>query len=144
MSDSSYPRCAELQQLIGQLETQVTDLLARISVHAGNPLSLPSANPTSTPKLTNKKKSKRRQGGQLGHPPKLEQFLLEDQEYLAGWQGVSRRGVEEIASDVFGATISLGTVSNLEGNTSDELETAWEVVLALGRDYKHWGKPQFL
>jgi len=34
--------------------------------------------------------------------------------YLTGAQGISKRGVEEIADAIFGAPIALGTVANLE------------------------------
>ncbi len=207
MSDSSCPRCAELQQPIEQLQAQVRDLSARFNVHGGNSSLPPSANPPSAPKPTKKKKSKRKQGGQPGHPPKLKQLLPKDQvtnfepivpthclkcqtplpesgqpqdpepkrfqvfelppivlevteyqahtrecpccqhlneatipadvrehsvgprltatlSYLAGCHGVSKRGVEEIDVNVIGARISLGTVSNLEGRTSQALAQA--------------------
>jgi transposase len=44
--------------------------------------------------------------------------------YLAGSHRVSRRGLEEIAQDVFDAPLSLGTVANLEGRMSAALAPA--------------------
>src|SRR6266404_4182617 len=38
--------------------------------------------------------------------------------YFSGCHGVSKRGVEEIAENVFGAPIALGTVANLEREVS--------------------------
>lgn len=44
--------------------------------------------------------------------------------YFVGAHHVSRRGVEQIAEEVFGAPIALGTVSNLEQETSAALASA--------------------
>ena len=44
--------------------------------------------------------------------------------YLTGDQGMSKRGVEELVEQVFGAPISLGTVSNLEQEISAALAAA--------------------
>src|ERR1043165_8218195 len=44
--------------------------------------------------------------------------------YFTGCQGISKRGVEEIAQTVFGAPIALGTVANLEQEVSDALAPA--------------------
>lgn len=41
--------------------------------------------------------------------------------YFSGCQGVSKRGVEEIAAAVFDAPVSLGTVANLEQEVSEAL-----------------------
>jgi transposase len=41
--------------------------------------------------------------------------------YLTGCHGVSKRGVEEIAADVFDAPVALGTVANLEQEVSAAL-----------------------
>jgi len=44
--------------------------------------------------------------------------------YLAGAHGVSKRGAEEIARDVFGVAVALGSVANLEREVSAALEPA--------------------
>ena len=44
--------------------------------------------------------------------------------YFTGCQGLSKRGVEEIAEAVFQAPVSLGTVANLEHEVSDALADA--------------------
>jgi transposase len=46
--------------------------------------------------------------------------------YLVSVQGVSKRGVEEIAETIFGAPISLGTIANLEQEMSAALASAHE------------------
>jgi transposase len=70
--------------------------------------------------------------------------------YLTGCQGLSKRGVEEIAETVFAAPISLGTVSNLEREVSEALAPAHRDALAAVRQadvkfadetsWKLWGK----
>jgi transposase len=59
--------------------------------------------------------------------------------YLVGSHGVSKRGVEEIFSDLFEAPISLGTVSNLERELSDALAPAHAEAIEAVRqaDVKH-------
>jgi transposase len=49
--------------------------------------------------------------------------------YLVGTHGMSKRAVEEIATDVFGAPISLGKVANLEQETSAALAGAHQEAL---------------
>jgi transposase len=65
--------------------------------------------------------------------------------YLSGCHGVSKRGVEEIADHLFGAAISLGTVSHLEQEMSAALaaphQEALEAVRAApvkGADETSW------
>jgi transposase len=70
--------------------------------------------------------------------------------YFSGCHGVSKRGVEEIAENVFGAPIALGTVANLEQEVSAALEPSHrEAVDAVRRaavkyadetSWKLWGK----
>ena len=70
--------------------------------------------------------------------------------YFTGCQGISKRGVEEIAETVFGAPISLGTVSNLEQEVSEALAPAHQEALQAARQaevkfadetsWKLWGK----
>lgn len=49
--------------------------------------------------------------------------------YLSGCHGLSKRAVEEIAEAVFAAPVSLGTVSNLEGEVSAALAPAHQQAL---------------
>jgi len=70
--------------------------------------------------------------------------------YFTGCQGISKRGVEEIAETVFGAPIALGTVANLEQEVSEALAPAHQEALAAARQadvkfadetsWKLWGK----
>jgi transposase len=70
--------------------------------------------------------------------------------YLTGAHGLSKRGVEEIADVVFGASIALGTVSNLEQEVSAALAPAHEQALEAVRQaevkfadetgWKLWGQ----
>jgi len=70
--------------------------------------------------------------------------------YLTGAQGISKRGVEEIADAIFGAPIALGTVANLEQEVSAALAPAHQEALEAVRQadvkfadetsWKLWGK----
>ncbi len=70
--------------------------------------------------------------------------------YLTGNLGLSKRNVEGIVEDLFGAPISLGTVSNLEREVSAALETPHrealeavrqaQVAFADETSWKLWGK----
>jgi transposase len=60
---------------VQELEAQVRDLLARLNTNASNSSTPPSANPPGADKPVKKPKSKRRRGGQPGHPPHLKQLL---------------------------------------------------------------------
>ena len=44
--------------------------------------------------------------------------------YLAGCQGMSKRGIEEMVETVFGVPVALGTIANLEERTSVALQGA--------------------
>lgn len=66
---------AELQRQLADLTAEVRDLKARLATHSGNSSLPPSANPLGAPKPVVKKKSKRRRGGQAGHPPHLKELL---------------------------------------------------------------------
>jgi transposase len=68
-------RIAELERRVAELEALVRDLMARLGTNASNSSVPPSANPLGAPKPVVKKKSKRRRGGQPGHPPHLRQLL---------------------------------------------------------------------
>jgi transposase len=70
--------------------------------------------------------------------------------YLSGAQGISKRGVEEIAETVFGVPISLGTIANLEQEVSTAIAPAHQEALEAVRkadvkfadetSWKLWGK----
>lgn len=70
--------------------------------------------------------------------------------YLTGNLGLSKRNVEELAADIFGAPIALGTVANLEQEVSAALAPAHQEALAAVRQaevkfadetsWKLWGK----
>jgi transposase len=70
--------------------------------------------------------------------------------YLTGNLGLSKRNVEELAADLFGAPIALGTVANLEQEVSAALAPAHQEALAVVRQaeikfadetsWKLWGK----
>ena len=49
--------------------------------------------------------------------------------YLSGAQGISKRGVEEIAETVFGVPIALGTIANLEQEVSAAIAPAHQEAL---------------
>lgn len=50
--------------------------------------------------------------------------------YLVGSHGLSKRGAEETAEAVFGVSLSLGTIANLEQELSDALEPAYQQAVA--------------
>jgi transposase len=66
---------AALERRVAELEAIVRALQARLGIHAGNSSLPPSANPLGAPKPVVKKKSKRKRGGQPGHPPHLKVLL---------------------------------------------------------------------
>ena len=57
------------------MEQRIGDLEARLNTNSTNSSVPPSANPLDAPKPVSKKKSKRRRGGQPGHPPHLKPLL---------------------------------------------------------------------
>ncbi len=82
MAAISCPHCAELQGRVAQLEALVrrqqatiNELTAKLGQNASNSSIPPSANPLQAPRPVVKKKSKRKPGGQPGHPPRLKQLL---------------------------------------------------------------------
>jgi transposase len=68
-------RSAVLERRVAELEATVRDLTARLGTNASNSSVPPSANPLGAPQPVVKKKSKRKRGGQAGHPPRLKQLL---------------------------------------------------------------------
>ncbi len=68
-------RLAEQEARIAALEEEVRQLKALLGRNASNSSTPPSANPLGAPKPVVKKKSKRKPGGQAGHPPYLKRLL---------------------------------------------------------------------
>jgi transposase len=70
--------------------------------------------------------------------------------YLSGAQGISKRGIEEIAETIFQVPISLGTIANLEQEVSTAIAPAHQEALEAVRtaevkfadetSWKMWGK----
>jgi transposase len=82
MAAISCPQCAELLGRVAELEEIVRrqqaalhELTARLGQNSSNSSIPPSANPLHAPKPVRKKKSKRKPGGQPGHPPRLKRLL---------------------------------------------------------------------
>jgi transposase len=213
MGKPDCPDCQALLRLVAQLQARVRDLETRLGTNSSNSGTPPSANPLGAPKPVVKKKSRRRPGGQPGHPPRLKQLLPPDRvqhtfqfvprqcrrcqarlpaqpgpgdppptrhqvidlppvvavvteyqghartcpccgevthepiprevlahsvgprltatlSYLSGCHGLSKRGVEEIAADVFDAPVGLGTVVNLEQEMSAALTAPHQEAVA--------------
>ncbi len=68
-------RIAALERRVAELEALVRDLMARLGNNSSNSGIPPSANPLNAPRPVIKPKSKRKRGGQPGHPAHLKQFL---------------------------------------------------------------------
>jgi transposase len=79
MDGSPCPGCRERDARIAALERRLSELEARLKTTASNSSTPPSANPLGALAPVTKKKSKRRRGGQPGHPPYLKQLLPADQ-----------------------------------------------------------------
>ena len=75
METVACPGCLAHLARIAELERRIGDLEARLGTNSTNSSVPPSANPLDAPKPVKKKKSKRRRGGQPGHPPHLKQLL---------------------------------------------------------------------
>src|SRR3984957_998080 len=233
MDASACPGCSERDARIADLEGRLAELESRLKTNATNSSTPPSANPLDAEKPVKKKKSKRKRGGQPGHPPHLKQLLPPEQvtdtkhfipeacanchaelptvpgpddpepkrfqtielppivldvieyqahtrtcaccgtvneatipaairehsvgtrltaalSYLTGNLGLSKRNVEELAADLFGAPVALGTIANLEQEVSAALAPAQEEALEAVRQaevkfadetsWKLWGK----
>lgn len=78
MDEVACPGCLASQARIAELERRIAHLEARIGTNSSNSSLPPSANPLDAPKPVTKKKSKRRRGGQPGHPPHLKRLLPPD------------------------------------------------------------------
>jgi transposase len=75
MEPTTCPGCRARDARIAELERRITTLEARLGTNSSNSSVPPSANPLGAPKPVVKKKSKRKPGGQPGHPPRLKQLL---------------------------------------------------------------------
>src|SRR6266487_4260004 len=75
MDPVECPGCCARDARIAELEGRMAALEARLNNNSSNSSIPPSANPLGAPKPVVKKKSRRRPGGQPGHPPRLKQLL---------------------------------------------------------------------
>jgi transposase len=66
--------CRARDARIAELEQRIAALEARLGTNSTNSSVPPSANPLGAPKPVRKRKSKRKPGGQPGHPPRLKQL----------------------------------------------------------------------
>ena len=78
MDAVACPGCLAHQARIAELERRLAALEARLGTNSTNSSVPPSANPLDAPKPVTKRKSKRRHGGQPGHPPHLKRLLPAD------------------------------------------------------------------
>jgi len=78
MERPECPGCSARDARIADLERRLSELEARLKTNAANSSTPPSANPLGADAPVTKKKSKRRRGGQPGHPPHLKQLLPPD------------------------------------------------------------------
>lgn len=69
------PGCRRRDAIIAELLRRVAILEAKLNANSSNSSIPPSANPLNAPPPVVKKKSKRKRGGQPGHPPHLKQLL---------------------------------------------------------------------
>jgi transposase len=79
MAALTCPGCLERDARIAELEQRVATLEARLKTDSSNSSVPPSANPLGGRKPVVKKRSKRKPGGQRGHPPHLKQLLPPEQ-----------------------------------------------------------------
>src|SRR5262245_26203007 len=75
MERTVCPGCCARDARIAELERRIADLEARLGANSTNSSVPPSANPLGAPKPVRKRKSKRKPGGQPGHPPRLKALL---------------------------------------------------------------------
>src|SRR5438034_4318628 len=75
MDVSGCPGCRERDARIAELEKRIAVLEARSGANSSNSSLPPSANPLGAPKPVVKQKSKRKRGGQRGHPPHRKELL---------------------------------------------------------------------
>jgi transposase len=75
MDGPKCPGCSERDARIAELERRLSGVEARLKTNAGNSSTPPSANPLGADAPVKKKKSKRKRGGQPGHPAHLKQLF---------------------------------------------------------------------
>jgi transposase len=75
MGNPDCPGCQALTRRVEELEARLRELESRLKKNASNSSTPPSANPLGAPKPVVKRKSRRRPGGQPGHPPHLRELL---------------------------------------------------------------------
>src|SRR5689334_1584402 len=75
MDEAACPGCQRRDQEIAELRRRLAVVEARLHTNAGNSSTPPSANPPGAQPPVVKKKSKRKRGGQPGHPPHLKHLL---------------------------------------------------------------------
>ena len=75
MESPECPGCHDRDARIAELERRLAVLEGRLGTNSTNSSVPPSANPLGAPQPVQKQKSKRKPGGQPGHPPRLKQWL---------------------------------------------------------------------
>lgn len=78
MDVARCPGCSERDARIADLEKRLAEVESRLKTNATNSSIPPSANPLGADKPVRKKRSKRKRGGQPGHPPHLKELLPPD------------------------------------------------------------------
>src|SRR5947207_15588719 len=78
MERPECPGCSARDARIADLERRLSQWEERLKTNAANSATPPSANPLGADAPVTKKKSKRRRGGQPGHPPHRKQLLQPD------------------------------------------------------------------
>lgn len=78
MDEPDCPGCRVRDARIAELERRLAALEARLNTTASNSSTPPSANPLGAKPPVVKPKSKRKRGGQPGHPPHLKELLPAD------------------------------------------------------------------
>ena len=85
MAEIFCSRCLELarrtealEEIVRQQLALIQELQAKLNQNSSNSSLPPSADPLHAPKPKGRKKSKRKPGGQPGHPPHLKQLLPPD------------------------------------------------------------------
>ena len=75
MDASRCSGCSERDARIAELERRLAEMEGRLKTNASNSSTPPSANPLGADKPVKKEKSKRKRGGQPGHPPHVKGLL---------------------------------------------------------------------
>jgi transposase len=80
-------RIAELERRNAALEQRLLTLEGKLGTNSSNSSVPPSANPLGAPKAVIKKKSKRKRGGQPGHPAPKPRLLPPERVNQVGKKG---------------------------------------------------------